>query len=155
VLNLLQDLKEKYGLTYLVIAHDLGMVRYLARRVVVMYLGKVVEDASVEELFERPLHPYSRALIAAVPTLERRITAKTVDSAEAPNPIEVPPGCRFHPRCPYAIERCRVEVPALRLFPNGTTVACHRAEEIIDDPIATDTRPIPTAATQMAATQPT
>lgn len=132
VLNLLQDLKDKYGLTYLVVAHDLGMVRYLSDRVVVLYLGQVVEDSRADTIFEQPLHPYTQALMAAVPSLERRDAAWQSASAEAPNPIDIPTGCRFHPRCPYATERARTEVPLLRQFPNGTRVACHRAEEMID-----------------------
>lgn len=129
VLNLLRDLKESYGLTYLVIAHDLGMVRYVSTRVVVMYLGLIVEDASVDAVFSRPAHPYTQALMAAVPTLERKRAVTTLVRGEAPNPINLPSGCRFHPRCPYAIARCKVEVPQLRQF-EQTLVACHRAEEI-------------------------
>lgn len=130
ILNLLRVLKDKYGMTYVVVAHDLGMVRYLAARVVVMYLGVVVEDAHAEAFFSKPLHPYSRALVAAVPTLQRRNLKTNLLTSEPPSPIHIPKGCRFHPRCPFATERCRAEVPVLRPIDDGSLAACHHAEAI-------------------------
>ena len=125
VLNLFMDLREKFGLTYLFISHDLGVVRHLAGRVVVMYLGRVVEIAPAAELYASPNHPYAQALLAEVPRLDRRRREFTPVKGEIPSPLAPPPGCHFHPRCPHAMERCAREVPALREIAPGRVSACH------------------------------
>jgi len=125
VLNLFMDLRERLGLTYLFISHDLGVVRHLAQRVVVMYLGRVVEVAPAAELFAAPNHPYTQALLAEVPRLERRRREFAPIKGEIPSPLAPPSGCHFHPRCPHATERCSREVPLLREIAPGRTSACH------------------------------
>jgi len=125
VLNLFMDLRGKFGLTYLFISHDLGVVRHLAQRVVVMYLGRVVEIAPAEELYANPNHPYSRALLAEVPRLDRRRRDFAPIKGEIPSPLSPPPGCHFHPRCPHAMERCAREAPVLREIAPGRLSACH------------------------------
>ena len=125
VLNLFLDLRERLGLTYLFISHDLGVVRHVAKRVVVMYLGRVVEIAPTEELYARPNHPYTQALLAGIPRLDRQRRAYTPIKGEIPSPLAPPPGCHFHPRCPHAMERCRREVPVLREIAPGRLSACH------------------------------
>ncbi len=130
VVNILEDLKQEFGLTLVIIAHDLAVIRHMADRVAVMYLGEIVETAASAELFARPRHPYSEALLAAIPVPAvgaRRATGRI--TGEMPNPIAPPPGCRFHPRCRYAVERCRFERPALRRV-GDSTVACHLAEDL-------------------------
>jgi peptide/nickel transport system ATP-binding protein len=122
ILNLMRDLQEKLGLTYLLITHNLAVVRHMATRVGVMYLGRLVEIAPTEELFARPRHPYTRMLLDAVPDLAMSGKARTPVGGEVPNPITPPPGCPFHPRCPKAIARCRNEVPRFE-----DNVACHLA----------------------------
>ncbi len=122
ILNLMRDLQEKLGLTYLLITHNLAVVRHMATRVGVMYLGRLVELAATEELFARPRHPYTRMLLDAVPDLAMSGRARTPVGGEVPNPITPPPGCPFHPRCPRAVDRCRSEVPAFT-----DAVACHLA----------------------------
>ena len=125
VLNLFMDLRESLGLTYLFISHDLGVVRHLAQRVVVMYLGRVVESAPAAELFAAPNHPYTQALLAEVPKLERKRREFAPIKGEIPSPLAPPPGCHFHPRCPHAMERCAREVPLLREIAPGRISACH------------------------------
>jgi peptide/nickel transport system ATP-binding protein len=125
VLNLFMDLREKFGLTYLFISHDLGVVRHLAGRVVVMYLGRVVEIAPAAELYASPNHPYSQALLAEVPRLDRRRRDFAPIKGEIPSPLAPPPGCHFHPRCPHAMQRCAREVPLLREIAPGRLSACH------------------------------
>jgi oligopeptide/dipeptide ABC transporter ATP-binding protein len=125
VLNLFLDLRERLGLTYLFISHDLGVVRHLAQRVVVMYLGRVVEIAPAAELYAAPNHPYTQALLAEVPRLDRKRRAYAPIKGEIPSPLSPPPGCHFHPRCPHAMERCKREVPALREIASGRLSACH------------------------------
>ena len=125
VLNLFMDLRERLGLTYLFISHDLGVVRHLAQRVVVMYLGRVVESAPAPELFAAPNHPYTQALLAEVPKLERKRREFAPIKGEIPSPLAPPSGCHFHPRCPRAMERCASEVPALREIAPGRLSACH------------------------------
>lgn len=133
VVNLLDDLKQELGLTYLFIAHDLAMVRYLSDRVAVMYLGQIVELAERDTLFTRPLHPYTQALLSAIPLPDPRAEAKRqpiILQGETPNPAHPPTGCRFHPRCPIATDICRVEVPVLRDLGTAVaphSVACHHA----------------------------
>jgi oligopeptide/dipeptide ABC transporter ATP-binding protein len=126
VLNLLVELQESLDLTYLLISHNLGVVRHLSRRVVVMYLGKVVEEAPTGELFEEPLHPYTQALMQAVPQLDPDEAVETVAvEGDLPNPIHPPSGCHFHPRCPFAMDVCRSEYPPLRRVAPRRLVACH------------------------------
>jgi len=125
VLNLFLDLRERLGLTYLFISHDLGVVRHLAQRVVVMYLGRVVEIAATAELYARPNHPYTQALLAEVPRLDRRRRDFVPIKGEIPSPLAPPPGCHFHPRCPHAMKRCAEETPALREIAPGRISACH------------------------------
>ncbi|MEQ8332878.1 oligopeptide/dipeptide ABC transporter ATP-binding protein [Nisaea sp.] len=125
VLNLFMDLREDLNLTYLFISHDLGVVEHLSDRVVIMYLGRVVEIAPTSELFRAPNHPYTKALLEEVPRLDTRKRKFVPVKGEIPSPIDPPPGCHFHPRCPHATERCRVEQPALREVAPGRISACH------------------------------
>ncbi|MCC7274757.1 MAG: ABC transporter ATP-binding protein [Alphaproteobacteria bacterium] len=125
VLNLFMRLREEFGLTYLFISHDLGVVEHLSDRVVIMYLGRVVESCTTEELFLRPNHPYTRALLSEVPRIEARHKQFEPVKGEIPSPLDPPPGCHFHPRCPHAMPRCRVEAPALREIAAGHHSACH------------------------------
>ena len=132
-INLLQDLQEKFGLTYLFITHDLGMVEHISDRVGVMYLGRLMEVAPTEQLFAKPLHPYTEALMAAVPQPDPRgnRTRKRVPlKGEIGNAARPPSGCAFHPRCPYAQPICSTDVPALRTVQGGRQVRCHFAEEL-------------------------
>jgi peptide/nickel transport system ATP-binding protein len=126
ILNLLVALKAELGLSYLFVSHDLSVVRYFSDRVLVMYLGRIVESAPAARLWSAPLHPYTRALMAAVPDPARRRQAAPM-SGDLPSPQDVPPGCRFHPRCPLATERCRVEDPRPRVLAPDHEVACHHA----------------------------
>ena len=125
VLNLFMDLRESLGLTYLFISHDLGVVHHLADRVVVMYLGRIVEIAPTPELFARPNHPYTQALLAEVPRIDRRKRTYVPIKGEIPSPLDPPSGCHFHPRCPHAMPRCASEAPALREIAAGRLSACH------------------------------
>jgi oligopeptide/dipeptide ABC transporter ATP-binding protein len=127
IINLLEDLQARFGLTYLFIAHDLAVVRHISDRVAVMYLGKIVELADRKTLYDRPLHPYTRALLSAVPIPDPEVEAARehlVLGGEVPSPLRPPPGCVFHPRCPIAIDRCEREVPALREISPGHSAAC-------------------------------
>jgi peptide/nickel transport system ATP-binding protein len=124
ILNLMRDLQDRFGLTYLFISHNLAVVRHMATRIGVMYLGRLVEVGPKAGIFASPRHPYTRMLLDAVPDLAHIGRARTPVSGEIPNPIDPPPGCTFNPRCPHANDRCRSEVPALL---DG--VACHAVEE--------------------------
>ena len=131
ILNLLQDLQEKLGLTYLFIAHDLSVVEHIANRVAVMYVGKIIELADTEELYLNPKHPYTEALLSAVPKPDPRLEEQEIIlSGEVANPADPPSGCLFHPRCQYAQDRCRQETPALEEVMPGHFAACHFAREL-------------------------
>jgi oligopeptide/dipeptide ABC transporter ATP-binding protein len=126
VLTLMQGLKEQFGLTYLFISHDLGVVRYFCDRVTVMYLGDFVESTETEELFKHPLHPYTQSLLSAIPISDPTQRKKRlVLKGDIPSPANPPSGCKFHTRCPYAIDRCKEEIPLLREAAPGHAAACH------------------------------
>jgi oligopeptide/dipeptide ABC transporter ATP-binding protein len=125
ILNLFMRLRRELDLTYLFISHDLGVVEHLSDRVVIMYLGRVVEEAPTETIFRHANHPYTRSLLDSVPRIENRKRAFTVVKGEIPSPLNPPKGCHFHPRCPHAFDRCRVDVPALRAVAPGHRSACH------------------------------
>jgi oligopeptide transport system ATP-binding protein len=128
IINLLQDLQQSHGLTYLFVAHDLSVVRHIADRVSVMYLGRVVEEAPKTALFATPRHPYTRALLAAVPQPKPGTPPPVPLAGEVPSPLNPPSGCRFRTRCPIALARCAEDDPALRPLAPGHRVACHLAE---------------------------
>jgi oligopeptide/dipeptide ABC transporter ATP-binding protein len=140
VVNLLSDLKAELGLTYLFISHDLSMVRYISDRVAIMYLGQIVEMGARNAVFNEPLHPYTRALLSAVPIANprrERARRRIILEGDVPSPANPPAGCRFHPRCPYATDICRQEQPSLRsLSPEGEqtphVVSCHHAEALLN-----------------------
>jgi len=126
ITNLLKDLQEEFGLTLLFIAHDLGVIRHMCDRVAVMYLGKIVETASKEELFDNPKHPYTEALLSAIPTSNPEARKKrTILMGDVPSPINPPPGCRFHPRCPKCMPQCSKVEPELIEVEKGHFAACH------------------------------
>jgi peptide/nickel transport system ATP-binding protein len=125
VLNLFMELREEFGLTYLFISHDLGVVEHLSDRVAIMYLGRVVELAATEELFAKPNHPYTQALLREVPRLDTRGRQFEPVKGEIPSPLDPPSGCHFHPRCPFATERCRSEPPRLEEIAPSHFSACH------------------------------
>jgi oligopeptide/dipeptide ABC transporter ATP-binding protein len=128
MLNLLEDLQDEFQLTYIFIAHDLGVVRHVSDRIAVMYLGKLVELSPAEELYERPIMPYTEALLSAVPIPDPDLAARReriVLEGDVPSPIDPPSGCRFHPRCRYATEVCREVEPPLTDYGNGHLAACH------------------------------
>ncbi|MFD8771550.1 ABC transporter ATP-binding protein [Streptomyces sp. NPDC059916] len=138
VLNLLADLQRDRGFGCLFITHDLAAVEYLADRIAVMYLGQIVEQAPTAELFADPKHPYTQALLSAAPVpdpVTQRTRERIVLSGELPSPLAPPPGCRFHTRCPLAVDRCRTEIPALRTLDSGREVSCHL---VADDGTAPD-----------------
>lgn len=131
ILNLLQDLQSDLDLTYIFVAHDLSVVEYIADRVAVMYVGKVVETGETQNLYLRPKHPYTEALLSAVPRPDPRLRSqRIVLEGDVPDPSNPPSGCYFHPRCRYAQDRCRIEAPPLRDVGDGHMVACHLAEDL-------------------------
>lgn len=133
IINLLKDLQKKLNLALIFIAHDLSVVKHISDRIMVMYLGRCMEISAEEALYQRPLHPYTSALIKAVPVPDPRIARANPDTGltgDMPSPLDPPEGCVFHSRCPYVVRRCKLEVPALRRMENGDWVACHRAEEL-------------------------
>jgi peptide/nickel transport system ATP-binding protein len=131
VLNLMLRLQRELHLTYLFVAHDLGVVKHICDRVVVMYVGKIVELATTGQLYRSPKHPYTAALLSAVPVADpRQRSGMTALQGEVPSPANPPSGCYFHPRCPHAIERCAREAPALEEAAPGHFVSCHRAREL-------------------------
>ena len=130
VINLLIDLQDQYGLSYIFISHDLSVVRHLADEVLVMYLGKAVEQGDRKAIFEKPIHPYTRALLSATPDIHgAKSGTKQVIQGEPPSPLNPPSGCAFHKRCAYATELCSKEIPILREF-HGRQVSCHHAEKV-------------------------
>lgn len=135
ILNLLMDLQQQMGIALVFISHDLSVVEHIGHRVAVMYLGRIVELAPCEALFAKPVHPYTEALIAAAPVPDpTRVRLEVPVEGEVPSPVNPPSGCTFHPRCPLAVERCRVEVPALVPMADGRVVACHVRAPAIDIP---------------------
>ncbi len=133
IINLLKELQQSLGLTYLFIGHDLNVVRHISDRVGVMYLGKLVEIAPSEELFNRPAHPYTDALIKSIPQANLNHTKNTVSiQGEIPSPANPPSGCGFRTRCPFATERCSNEVPKLKEFEPGRYVSCHYSTLVFD-----------------------
>ncbi|HEY1274626.1 MAG TPA: oligopeptide/dipeptide ABC transporter ATP-binding protein, partial [Thermoleophilaceae bacterium] len=143
IINLLDDLQDDFGLTYLFVAHDLSVVRHVSDRIAVMYRGKLMELSPAEELYTKPIHPYTSALLAAIPIPdpeENRRRERIVVSGEPPNPINPPSGCVFHPRCPRATEICREIEPPLARYPNGHLAACHHPMSVTADEIAAATK---------------
>ncbi len=131
IINLLRDIQQEFSLTYLFISHDLGVIEHVCDRVAVMYLGRIVELADTQELYEKPLHPYTEALLNAVPVPDpTRARKSQLLSGEPPSPIHPPQGCHFHPRCPYARDICRSSYPALETRASGRQVACHFAGQV-------------------------
>jgi peptide/nickel transport system ATP-binding protein len=128
ILNLMKELQGEYGLTYLFISHDLAVVYHVSTKVGVMYLGRLVEWAETRTLFNKPMHPYTRMLLDAIPDLDMTGRQRIPVAGEVPSPINPPSGCPFHPRCPHASERCRAEIPALKIY-GDQHVACHAVEE--------------------------
>jgi oligopeptide transport system ATP-binding protein len=129
IINLMEDLQNEFNLTYLFIAHDLSVVRHISDRVAVMYLGRVAELADRNELYENPLHPYTKALLSAVPVPDPAVELKReriILTGDVPSPLRPPPGCNFHTRCPIAIEECRERIPEFREVGKDHWVACHR-----------------------------
>ncbi|MFN7287663.1 MAG: oligopeptide/dipeptide ABC transporter ATP-binding protein, partial [Burkholderiales bacterium] len=128
VVNVFMDLQERLGLSYIFVAHDLAVVRHISDRIAVMYLGKIVEIASRDDLYRNPLHPYTQALLAAIPVADASVEARrqrVVVSGEVPSALRPPSGCRFHTRCPQAMDRCKTEMPPLLGDGTGRMVACH------------------------------
>lgn len=134
VVNMLEDLQQEFGLTYLFAAHDLSMVRYISKRIGVMYLGNLVEVADKDQLYQNPLHPYTKALFSAIPIADPVLAKKsqrTILEGELPSPMDVPAGCHFVSRCPYATNQCHEVFPKLRIAETGHSVACHHFEKLV------------------------
>ncbi|MBW4984941.1 ATP-binding cassette domain-containing protein [Mameliella sp. CS4] len=131
VLNLFEDLRQEFGFAYLFISHDLGAVEHIADRVAIMYLGRLVETGTADEVFENPRHPYTRALLAEAPRLDRRAHSFTPIKGEIPSPLNPPPGCAFHPRCPLATAACKTGMPELREGRDGRRTACILEQEVL------------------------
>jgi len=125
IINMLRDLQQQHGIAMVFISHDLKVVRNMADKVAVMYLGRVVEEASADVIFHSPMHPYTRALVSSVPRAGIPLQGRTILQGEPPNPANRPSGCAFHPRCPLARDRCRIDAPQLKTIGHGRTVACH------------------------------
>ena len=151
VVNLLHDLQAEFGLAYLFIAHDLAVVKHIASRVAVMYLGRIVELAPKAKLYASPRHPYTQALLAAAPRPDPSLSRadRNLLQGDPPSPLDPPSGCAFHPRCSHAVDRCRHEAPVLRDV-DGTAVACHRADEIPVRAVVPAARPSPVLAKRLA-----
>lgn len=131
VLNLMLELQQRLGLTYLFVAHDLSVVKHICDRVAVMYVGKIAEMAPTDDLFFRPRHPYTAALMSAVPVADPRIRTRMIPlEGDVPSPANPPSGCYFHPRCPFAVDKCKTEPPRLEEISPGHFVSCHRAAEL-------------------------
>ncbi len=138
IINLLMDLQDEFGLSYLFVAHDLAVVEHISHRVAVMYLGRIVEMTDRQSLFEMPLHPYTEALLSAVPIpkASARARKRVILTGDVPSPINPPSGCHFHARCPYAMPRCKVDVPVLREIVSGHVAACHLHDAGVKFPLA-------------------
>ncbi|WP_455863619.1 ABC transporter ATP-binding protein [Pantoea agglomerans] len=134
VVNLLENLKQQFGLTMIIVAHGLAVIRHMSDRVAVMYLGQIVELATVDEIFDAPLHPYTQALIASAPQLQPGVSRPIpMLQGDLPNPADPPSGCRFHTRCPHVSDECRLVEPIHQVLPGGRQIACHRWQEINRD----------------------
>ena len=143
VINLLGELQDEFHLSYVFVAHDLSVVRHVSDRIMVMYLGKLVEVSPAEELYDKPIHPYTSALLGAIPIpdpKENRARERPIVGGEPPNPINPPPGCRFHTRCPRATEICRTVEPQLTEYAGGHTAACHHPQNVSAAEVAAATR---------------
>ncbi len=143
VVNLLEQLQEDLGLSYVFVAHDLSVVRHVSDRVAVMYLGKIVEVSPAAELYDKPIHPYTAALLAAIPIpdpRENRERVRTVIGGEPPSPIDPPSGCRFRTRCPLATELCSIVEPPLTEYAGGHLAACHHPQNVTPEEVAAATR---------------
>jgi peptide/nickel transport system ATP-binding protein len=139
VVNLLETLQDEFKLSYIFVAHDLSVVRHVSDRIAVMYLGKIVEVSPAEELYDKPIHPYTAALLSAIPIpdpRENRARTRTVVEGEPPSPINPPPGCRFHTRCPFATEVCQRVEPPLTEYPSGHLAACHHPQHVSAEDLA-------------------
>ena len=143
VINLLDELQDELGLSYVFVAHDLSVVRHVSDRIAVMYLGKLMEVSPSDELYSKPIHPYTSALLAAIPIpdpRENRARERPIVAGEPPNPVNPPSGCRFHTRCPRATEICRRVEPRLTAYSGGHLAACHHPQNVSDDEIRASTR---------------
>ena len=137
ILNLMRELQDRMGLTYLFISHDLSVVRHMSDRIAVMYLGRIVEEAPTEVLFATPRHPYTQLLLDTIPNVSSPHRDRVVVAGEVPSPVNPPSGCTFHPRCPHADGRCKAERPEVLSWADGTRTACHRVEEAGGKPAGT------------------
>ncbi|WVT77488.1 ABC transporter ATP-binding protein (plasmid) [Sinorhizobium chiapasense] len=131
ILNLMRKLQDEMGLTYLFISHDMSVVRHMSDRIAVMYLGRIVEEADTETLFANPRHPYTQLLLETIPDITDPKRGRSIAASEVPSPLNPPTGCTFHPRCPFADQRCKSERPEMRNFADGSRAACHRIEETV------------------------